>query len=243
MTIDEIGEAFDKRLSNLNRLDRFLFSRRADILETIGEQTFMIISASPTYLREEIILDIHDAELQNIMENPPRFQNTRGISCGCPYPTVNGLRADNHAPFGADNFPVRQYLEVFTNGYIEFAKLIKKDAVKGIAIRAFVEPPLIVDFVGFIRNVYERYVPLTPLTVKFSILNAKGIWLATNEFSEDDINVKWQKEHLDLGGFFTDNISVEGKLLGKEICDRLWQCFHHEKCFLIDESMTFRVPH
>ncbi len=45
MTIDEIEEAFDKRLSNLNRLDRFLFTRKAEILESIGDKTYMVISS------------------------------------------------------------------------------------------------------------------------------------------------------------------------------------------------------
>ena len=64
MTIDEIGEAFDKRLSNLNRLDRFLFTRKAEILEHIGEQTYMIISASPAYLRDETIFNTRDEGLR-----------------------------------------------------------------------------------------------------------------------------------------------------------------------------------
>jgi len=108
ITVDEIGEAFDRRLSNLNRLDRFLFTSRAEILETIGEQTYMIISASPAYLRDEVIFNIHDENLHNLIFNPPRLQQVvrTSISCGQPYHTVNGLRADNRTPYYSEDTPV-----------------------------------------------------------------------------------------------------------------------------------------
>jgi len=71
MTIDEIGEAFDRKLSNLNRLDRFLFLRKAEILETIGDQPYMIISSSPAYLRDEAVFDIRDENLRDKIIKPP----------------------------------------------------------------------------------------------------------------------------------------------------------------------------
>ena len=95
MTIDEIGQAFDKRLSGLSRLDRFLFTRKAEILENIGVQPFMVILSSPSYLRDEAVLDINDNKLRDLIVNPPRSVGTSNISCGIPYHTINGLRADN----------------------------------------------------------------------------------------------------------------------------------------------------
>jgi len=243
MTIDEIGEAFDRRLSNLNRLDRFLFTRRAEILENIGEQTFMIISVSPAYLRDEVVLNTRDENLRNLIQNPQRFQNVvMGISCGRPYPTVNGLRADNRTPYYSDDIPVEMYIEVFTNGYTEFGRLIRRNTQRGIVIRSLVEPPLIVDFMGFIQGVYEQYLPFTPLVISFSVLNAKGIWLAASDYIEEESKVKWQRQHLELGKFYVDNISEERKLLTKGICDRLWQAFHRKRCNLFDDAGTFRVP-
>jgi hypothetical protein len=243
MTIDEIGEAFDKRLSNLNRLDRFLFTRREEILENIGDQCFMIISASPAYLPDEVTFDTRDDNLRNLISNPQRLQNvTGGISCGRPYPTINGLRADNRTPYDSDNTPVRMYIEVFANGYIEFGRLIRRDAQYNIVLRSLVAPPLIVDFVGFIQNVYEQFLPFTPLVISLSILNAKDIWLATSGNVSEESREKWQRQHLELRKFFIDNIAEERKLLTKGICDHLWQCFHREKCNLFDDAGTFRVP-
>jgi len=69
MTVYEIGEAFDRRLSNLNRLERSLFTRKAEVLEAKGDQTYMVISASPAYLRDEAILDLHDENLRNLILN------------------------------------------------------------------------------------------------------------------------------------------------------------------------------
>lgn len=243
MTIDEIGEVFDKRLSNLNRLDRFLFTRKAEILEDIGEQTFMIISAAPPYLRNETIFNNRDENLRNLISQPPRLQQVnRGISCGRPYPNINGLRADNRTPYSRMDIPVEMYIELFAIGYIEFGVLIEKDDSLGIVIRSGVEPPLIVDFIGFVQSVYEQYLPFSPLAISFSILNAKGIWLATSHHTERESREKWQRQHLELEKFYVDNISEERKLLTKAICDRLWQCFHRETCNLFDDAGTFRLP-
>lgn len=244
MTIDEIGEAFDKRLSNLNRLDRFLFTRKAEILETIGEQTFMIISASTAYLRDEHIFNIRDNNLRNLILNPPRLQQVVvGIFCGQPYPTVNGLRADNRDPYYSGNTPVERYIEVFSNGYLEFGSLIRRHPQYGIRIKSLGEPLLLVDFIGFVQSIYEQYLPLTPLVISFSILNANGVWLATSNDVEEESRVKWQRQHLELGKFYTGNISEERKLLTKGICDRLWQCFHRDKCNLFDDAGTLRKSH
>jgi hypothetical protein len=242
MTVDEIGEAFDKRLSNLNRIDRLLFTRKAEILEDIGDKTFMIISAAPRYLRNEAIFNSRDENLRNLISQPPRLQQvSRGISCGRPYPTINGLRADSHTPYSRMDIPVTMYIEVFASGYTEFGVLIERDNSLGIVIRSLVEPPLIVDFMGFVQSVYEQYLPFSPLVIFFSILNAKGVWLVTSNHTERESREKWERQHLELGEFYVDNISEERKLLTKEICDRLWQCFHRETCNLFDDAGTFRT--
>ena len=85
MMVYEIGEAFDRRLSNLNRLDKFLFTRKAEILESIGDKTYMVLSSSPAYLRDEVIFNIHNRDLWGIITNPPHLvQGMGNISCGVP---------------------------------------------------------------------------------------------------------------------------------------------------------------
>ncbi len=243
MTIDEIGEAFDRRLANLNRLDRFLFTRKAQILENIGNQTQMVISASPAFLRDEIVFDNQDNDLRQMMLNPPQqlagYSGGR-ISCGQPYPTINGLRADQSTPY-YNNPSFDKYIEVFSNGYIEFGKLIERESEYGIFVASLVEIPLIVNFMRFIQSIYEQYLPLTPLVVSLSIFNAKGIWLAVSGHSAEDSRVKWQEQHIELGNFYAENISEERKLLTKQLCDRLWQAFNRERCDLFDDAGTFRV--
>ena len=244
MLVDEVGEAFDKRSSNLNRLDRFLFSRRAQVLENIGVSAQIVISASPAFLRNEMIFNNNDDNLRQMIQNPPHQLTLRGredISCGRPYPTINGLRADQSTPY-YNNPRFDQYIEVFANGYIEFGKQIEREHELGIFLASLVETPLIVNFMIFIQNVYEQYLPLTPLIVGFSIYNAKGMWLAVSDHSTEAIKVKWQEQHLELGNFYAQNISEERKLLTKQICDRLWQAFNREKCNLFDDDGTFRVP-
>ena len=152
------------------------------------------------------------------------------------------MRADNRTPYYGSVTPVRMYIEVFANGYMEFGRLIRRDTTEGIRIKRLEEPPLIVDFMGFIQTVYEQYLPFTPLAISFSILNAKGIWLVVSgNTTEENSKEKWQREHLEFGKFYTDNISESRILLTKEICDRLWQCFHREGCNLFDDAGTFRT--
>jgi len=239
MTTHEIGEAFDKRLSNLNRLDRFLFLRKTEILENIGEKTFMVISSSPALLLDEAILSVHDENLRGLILNTPRFAGGWGaISCGQPYPTINGLRADRSMPYYDDNSPLREYIEIFTNGFIEYGKLMDGQSEKCFA--GVAHTALIVNFTGFIQEVYNQYLPLRPLIVSFTIYNAKDMWLAASRGNSEDRLVKWQKQHLELGKFYTDNISEERKLLTKAICDRLYQAFNRERCNEFDDAGTFR---
>jgi len=238
MTIDEIGEAFDRKLSNLNRLDRFLFLRKAEILETIGDQPYMIISSSPAYLRDEAVFDIRDENLRDKIIKPPCLAGNMGsIFCGIPYPTIYGLRAN--IPYGT-NSSLYQYIEIFSNGYIEFGKLIE-EGQHGKYFAGQVDTASIVNFMQFIENVYEQYLPLTPIAVSLAIYNAKDIWLADSESARRDEPIKWQKQHLELGKFYAENISEECKLLTKHICDRLWQAFHREKSNVFDDAGTFPI--
>jgi len=246
MTIDEIGEAFDKRLSDLNRLDRFLFVRKAEILESIGEETCMVISSSPAYLRDEAIFDIHDEDLRGMVLNPPRLAGGMGdISCGQPYPTINGLRADNRSPYYSDEPLEGNYIEVFSTGYVEYGELIKYDKwVKGdselgLYFASLGHTASVVNFMRFIEKLYGIYLPLTPVVVHFAIYNARGMWLATE--GQYDRKIKWQKQHLELGKFYAENLSEEYKLLTKKICDQLWQAFHREKANVFDDAGTFQT--
>ncbi len=240
MTIDEIEEAFHKRLSNLNRLDGFLFTRKAQILENIGDQTQMLMSASPAFLRDEVIFHNQDDNLRQMILNPPQQLPRGQISCGRPYPTLNGLRADQSTPY-YNNSAFDEYIEVFSNGYVEFGKQIEREHEQGVYIASGVEIPLIVNFMRFIESIYGQYLPLASLVVSLSILNAKGIWLAVSSHSSEDSRVKWQEQHLELGKFYAENISGERKLLTKAICDRLYQAFNRERCNLLDDAGTFQT--
>lgn len=244
MTIDEIGEAFDKRLSNLNRLERFLFTRRAQILEKIGGQTQMVMSAAPSYLSGEKILDNQDKSLCQIIFNPPLLVGVIGgvshsISCGQPYPTVNGLRADGSTPYHTEP-SFDKYVEVFFNGYIDFGKAIERNAQYGTRLFGLDDTALIANFMMFVQAVYERYLPMMPVVVNFSILNAKDMWLVVSN-PDEERKVKWQEQHLELGNFYADNISEKSKFLFKEICDRLWQSFNRKECNLVDNEGNFSV--
>lgn len=231
MTVDEIGEAFEKRLSNMNRLDRFLFLRKAEILETIGDKTYMVISTSPAYLREEAVFDVQDKGLHDMIS---AFQP---VNRGKPYPTLMGLRADNTVPY-LENTPSkpRNYLEIFRNGYTEYGHLFEHEQ-DGLCFLNAVDAQRIVDFVSFMEKVYGTYLPLTPLVLNFAIYNAKGMWLRVSQYSwSEDKLVQWQRQHLELEKLYIENLATEAKLLAKRICDLIWQAFHRERANVFDEA-------
>lgn len=243
MTVDEIGEAFEKRLSNLNRLDRFLFTRKAEILESIGDKTYMVISSSPAYLRAEAILDIHDKNLRGILSNPPAFRGTFGsINCGQPYPTINGLRADNRNPYWESEPIEGNYLEVFRNGYIEYGRFLPKNG-EYFRFTSLQNAAYIVNFVMFIEKIYGIYLPMMPLVLNLAIINARGMWLGTGgRFDDDDDRlVKWQGRHLELEKFYIENLAEEAKLLPKRISDRIWQAFHRDKAVIFDDEGNLTI--
>ncbi len=243
MTIDEIGEAFDRRLSNLNRLDKFLFTRKAEILESISDKTYMVISSSPAYLRDEVIFDIHDHDLRGIITNPPQLVRGMGnISCGLPYPTINGLRANNQFSSPSGEPTEGEYIEVYSTGYIEYGQLIEpstsitKDGDLGLIFASIYHTAYLVNFMRLVESIYEAYLPLASLVFNFAIYNAKEMRLTiTNQRLTD----KWSRQHLELGKFYTENFPEERKLLTKTICDRLWQAFHLERATVFDGNGTF----
>jgi len=240
MTIDEIGDATDKTLSNSDPLDRFLSTRKAEILDSIGDETYMVLSSSPADLHDETIFNTDDQNLRGIIARPPQVvklvEGMADISCGLPYPTIHGLRADTPSSFDS-----RDYIEVYSTGYVEYGQQIKrsKDERLSLYFSSKYHTAHIVNFMRFIEEIYEPYLPSTPLVVNFAIYNARGMWLATGE--GDEKQVKWPEQHLELGKFYTENLSKERELLAKAIGDRLWQAFHYESSTLFNDSGAFEI--
>lgn len=229
MTIDEIGEAFEKRLSKINRLDRFLFTRKAAIMASIGEKTYMVISSSPAYLRDEAVFDIHDKKLRGIISDLP-------LSCGHPYPTINGLRANNRDPYRGSQSEQGDYLEVFRNGYVEYGHLIERSG-QGLYFASREDAAYIINFVTSIEQVYGTYLPRVPLMLNLAIYNAYGMWLAVGgQLVEEAKLVKWQGQHLELEKFYIENLAVEVKILPKRINNFIWQAFHHDSAIIFDDE-------
>lgn len=231
-----------RRLCDPNRLTRFLSTRKAKILESIGDKTYMVISVSPVYLRDEVVFDISDTSLHKIMSNPLSVKGTMGnISCGQPYPTINGLRADNSDPYWDGKPSERDYLEIFRNGYIEYGNLMNQRGDE-LCFAGLADTVRIVNFVKFIEKIYEVYLPMTPMALNFVVYNAAGMWLAGNRNSrEDDKLVKWQGQHLELERFYIENLAEEVKLLPKRISDRIWQAFHRGKATVFDDAGTLQL--
>ncbi len=237
------GYDIDIAESDLNRLDFFLFTRKAKILEEIGDKAYMVISSSPAYLHNKAIFNIHDDKLRTLLLNPPLKVSGYGtISCGRPYPTIDGLRADNCNPYASKNPTPRNYIEVFSNGYIEFGKLMNREPDLDLYFASVVDTAYVVNFIRFIEKAYGSQSSSIPLAVNFAIYNAQGMWLAVgSDYPGDEKLVKWSKQHLELGKYYIKSIRKEGRLLPKKICDHLWQAFHREKANVFDDAGSFRM--
>ncbi|MFC1983395.1 hypothetical protein ACFLVO_00005 [Chloroflexota bacterium] len=240
MTIDEISDTSNKKSANSDPLDIFLSTRKAEILDSIGDETYMVISCSPASLRDETVLNTDDQKLRQIIARPPQIvklvEGMANISCGVPYPTTNGLRADAPSAFDSGD-----YIEVYSTGYVEYGQQIKrsKNESLGLYFSSKYHTAHIVNFMRFIEEIYELYLSSAPLVIKFAIYNASGMWLATGE--GDEKQVKWPEQHIELGKFYTENLSKERLLLTKTIGDRLWQVFSYEKSTLFDDNGVFEI--
>jgi hypothetical protein len=238
------GPEIDITESDLNRLDFFLLARKAKILEGIGDKSYMVISSSPVYLHNKAIFNSHDEKLRALLVNPPQKAKGYGnIFCGRPYPTIDGLRADNSTPYRTIKPATPQnYIEVFTNGYVEFGKLMNRENDSGLIFASVVDTAYIVNFIRFIEKAYGSQSSSTPLAINLAVYNAQGMWLALGDnYPGDDKLVKWAKQHLELGKYYIKNIRSQAKLLPKTICDHMWQAFHREKANVFDDAGTFRV--
>lgn len=236
MTVWELQEAFEKRLRQIDRLEGFLLARRAKVLEAIGSTPSMVMSCCPAFLRQE--------EMWNVLDRGFRLVVSQGqgkINCGTPYPTLSGIRADNSDPYWDDNpSRVTEYLEVFRSGYIEYSLGFPHRKEDDSVFASLHDIPYIVDFAQFVRRLYQMYLPMTPLLVRFSIYNAKGMWLAAESHRSEERNVRCQQQHLEIEHIYVHDLSQDAKLLPKRICDRLWQAFHRDRCPFFDDEGNYK---
>ena len=81
--------------------------------------------------------------------------------------------------------------------------------------------------------------------MNLAIYNATGMWLATPRrlLHDQERQVKWQKQHLELGRFYTENLAQDRKLLAKQMNDRLWQAFHYERATVFDDEGNLQISY
>jgi len=166
------------------------------------------------------------------------------IHCGLPYPTINGLRAKTQYSSPSGELTEGEYIEVYSTGYIEYGQLIEpparitEDGDLGLIFASIYRTAYLVNFMRLVESIYEAYLPLASLIINFAIYNAKGMrFTIPNQRLAD----KWSRQHLELGKFYTENLSEERKMLTKTIADRLWQAFHQDRATVFDDTGTFQT--
>jgi hypothetical protein len=229
MTVDEIRDGFLRVADARERIDRFLRMRRVELLDWAEGECILTLSAIPAYFRDEAIIDVADPELRNIMINPPILPELpcayNRIDCGMPYPSLEGRRAERRDP--------KSLLAVHRNGYAEFAATLRPQSGEPPRYATVADTNYVNHFTGFARQFLEQYMPSSPALVGCSILNARGLRLASGGYRDRDL--AWAREHLELGEYAVEDPDSEARLLPKRICDRLWNAFGLEKSWLFDE--------
>ncbi len=240
MSLDEIRNAFERRVGSLTRIDSFLLMRKAERLGDIGNYTYMVISSVPAYFRDDVVLDLRNTGLRQLVFSPHETQRgPRRLARGNPYPTINGLRDENWSPYWSQPRGRDDYLEVFHNGYIEFGHMVAMPATADISFNCYTLAEYTISFTKLVENFYGTYLPLMPLIINFAVYNAKGMWLQGANV-ENANQVKWSTEHLELPKIYVDNLFEESKLLAKMINDRVWNAFHRESAIIFNADGNLR---
>jgi len=237
MSVDEIRSAFLGRFEGETRLEKFLAQRKERLAKAIGEEPWLMLSATPLFLREEII-DPRDEGVKHLLSSTPREDKVPfTVHCGWPSPILWGLRAEQNSGEG-----VQEYLEVHRIGHLEFGSaeaISPAPTGSGNMLASGVVVGYTDSFVRLFAALCEHAKVATPCAFGLTIRNADGLLLATGKMFSTQAR-HWPENVLDLPLTYVDDLSRESALVVKRINDRLWNAFGHDGCPFMDGTGQIR---
>ncbi|MBI4302054.1 MAG: ATP-binding protein [Chloroflexi bacterium] len=217
MNRDEIQRAFEDQFEGLNKAERFLLQRKHHTLQRmLGDHRCLLLSLLPIFPRQDTI-DVHDKQIWQLMK-----EKGEELGIGDTRFTLTGLRSEYE----------NKRLEVFRNGYVEYALSWPRGENKGIhwlvAYRSC-------DFIQFVQRLYQIAQSFSPVQLNLAIYNARGLTISSFSL---DITCIWDEAD-DIGpinDIFVNDLQHEAALLPKRLNDRLWEAFGLERAFIFNEN-------
>jgi hypothetical protein len=253
MSIEEIREAC-LRVENIRRgLEDFIAERRQRVLAEVGNIPYLLLSATPLVVKDEII-DTGDATVRNLMRNPP-YRRHGGwiVDCGdLVTPSLYGLVAEVEE---------RKRLELLRNGHVEFRVMVREnsfcrekqksaDGTDHLIMYPFALAEYPLSFLHLVRAIADHAGIREPIVIGLRILNARGLallayhpdtWGYTAAGGDRDELSIWQSEqHLELP-LAQHPYPLEPERAAKHLADRVWQAFRFEGSPMFDEQGRLRV--
>jgi len=247
MSIEEIRDACN-RTENIRRsLEDFVAERRGKILAQIGDQPYLVVTATPLIVRDEV-MDTADLAVRSLMAEPPdplRDDWRIWFHAQHVTPSLYGLVAEHQG---------WRRLDVFRNGHAEFRVRISGEtrfldemtAGDGREYTTTDRWPLVrypASFLHFVRALADHAGLTEPIVVGLSIFNARGLRLqkgrpdSGRRVTPPQLRVfnEWEGEqHLEIAAM-QFRYPVDPGKVAKRLADRLWQAFHYDNCPLLDE--------
>lgn len=230
MTVDEIWEAFTSVEHVRKAWDDFIQERRSEFLEKTLGQPWFKMSATPPFLREEI-LDVFDPALENLMKNPPSSP-LNAILGQYVHASLHGLVSESQ---GYADYS----LEILRNGHVEFQFEMSgwvtrtaedDDHVKHLVLdcKALVDFPLSV--MEFFRSFVEQFGLLEPLVVNLRLYNISGWGLdeSPSPFHRGLPPSLYKKKHLELLPMRFPSFE-KSREITKKLTDRIWNAFGYRR--------------
>lgn len=248
MSIHEVRDACLRVEGLMERLERFLEKRRAEILNEMRENPYYLVSLTPIFVNTEVV-NIHDNVLRNLLENPPaqasgwpvRFHHT------AIQPTLHGLTLDT---------PNWKRVELLRNGHLELRvsceHLLHRDSIqirsqqcRLFRVRPIIECPVRLFRLG--KAIYSHLGITDPLVVSISLYNIGGLALPEEPVESAFLHTlpgheprPWPEKHLEIPPRQVPSLDRPDRV-AKESMDRLWQAFNFEGAPLFDDEGNFRL--
>lgn len=248
MSIDEIRDACIK-VENIRRdLEGFIEERKAKVIEQSKGTPMLYVSATPLRVKDDII-DIFDAGLNKLLQNPPKTRTSGGVNVDCcdSYgggwrPTLYGIKGERIG---------WRSMEILRNGHIEFlaSEMVHEDKYKRgeliyqLLIDLWIVEYL-VNFMMFLKKFYIYFSLFEPTVLCVALLNIKGIGLhecgVPQFIPHSNAPSIWTEENLILPPMQIPSVDDPHKT-ARVFADRIWNAFGFEKAYFFDENGKFFV--
>ncbi len=251
MSIDEIRESCLKVESIWRDLEDFVEERKRIFLHTYSGQVFLFIAACPILVKNDTV-DIFDATLRHLLENPPAIRPKRGsanLDCRNAYgmgwrPTLYGIKA---------NLGNAKCLEVFRNGYVEFVveilaaeRELPHDGSKISVLLDWMVVEYIANFMTFMKAFLIRTSIQAPIVISIILANVRKKGLYKDGIPQFDLPVDvpsiWEDgDHLILPSMQVKSL-LKPLQPARLFTDRIWNAFGFEKSPFFDAEGNFSIP-